>query len=185
MGRKAATNGSKECEMAYRETRRKGADWAHLVVLATLILGSFAPAAPGQEGVRLEGQIVDQGGGRIPGADIFIRDAVGTERFIKSDAEGNFAFLGLARGRYTMRVMAARFATYQNEKVTVSSARRTPLTIMLHIAPGSDQITVTTSDDYGLDGISPLLVLRGDALDVLPDAPDALEATLRVLAGGP
>src|SRR5262245_1432341 len=151
--------------------------------LAVFILVSFVLAALAQDAGRLEGQVVDQGGGRIPGADVILRDVGGIENSIKSDREGNFAFSGLAPGRYTVRVVASGFAPYQNERITVSAGGRTPLSIMLRVAPGSEQITVTTSDDSALERLNPTLTLRGAALDALPDSPGGLEAALRSLSG--
>src|SRR5918998_285895 len=82
----------------------------------------------------LRGQVTDELGGVVVGATVTATDAAGVERTAVTDEEGNYAFSALPPGRYTIRLVQAGFAPFENTAVEVTAGRTEPLNIVLTVA---------------------------------------------------
>ncbi len=133
----------------------------------------------------LRGQVTDELGGVVVGATVTATDAAGVERSATTDDEGLYAFTALPPGRYTIRVLQAGFAPFENTAVEVAAGRTEPLNIVLSVALEQEEVTVTAEEPIGTDPESNVgaVVLRGADLDALPDDPDDLAEALQALAG--
>ena len=154
--------------------------WALLVVF----LG--AAAVYGQQSqATLRGQVADALGGVVVGASVTAVDAAGVERAATTDEEGRYAIPSLAPGRYTVRVAAPGFTTYENAEVELTAGRTDPLDVVLTVAIEEEVVTVTAESDVTTDpeASASAVVLRGTDLDSLPDDPDGLAEALQALAG--
>ena len=69
----------------------------------------------------LRGQVLDELGGAIVGASVTAIDAKGTEKSAVTNDGGNYTINGLAPGKYTLRVVNAGFAMFENTEVEVVS----------------------------------------------------------------
>ncbi len=154
------------------------------VCVAVLFLGVSAAQAQQSLGT-LRGNVKDELGGVIIGAAVTASDAAGVEKTATTDEQGNYAFSGLAPGRYTVRILQEGFALYENLAVEVQAGRTDPLDIVLTVAIEQEEVTVTAEAPVGTEAESQAgaVVLRGEDLDALPDDPDDLSEALQALAG--
>jgi len=152
-----------------------------LAVLLVCITGTFAQQSSG----TLRGRVADEFGGLIVGATVTVADQNGVEKSATTDAEGNYSFPSLPPGRYTLHATAPGFAPFENTDVEVNAGRTVPLNITLNVAIEQAEVTITAEAPISTEpeNNAGALVLRGDALNALPDDPDDLADALQALAG--
>lgn len=153
---------------------------ASVILLATLSTATFAQGRLG-----LRGQISDEFGASVVGATVTLTDAAGAQKTATSNADGNYAFTGLAPGKYTIHANATGFATSEDATVDLTTARRDPLNISLKIATIETQVRVDANTPLSTETANNAnqQVLTGKDLEALPDDPDELAAALQALAG--
>lgn len=152
-----------------------------LAVLFVCLSTGFGQQSSG----TLRGRVADEFGGLIVGGTLTVADQNGVEKTATTDAEGNYSFPSLPPGRYTLRAVAPGFAAFENSEVEVTAGRTVPLNITLNVAIEQAEVTITTEApiDTEPENNAGALVLRGEALDALPDDPDDLADALQALAG--
>src|SRR5215213_1132760 len=117
------------------------------LALLTAVFCSFAVFAQQQSLGTLRGQVSDEFGGLIVGANVTVADASGVERAATTDDAGRYALTGLAPGRYTLRVVAAGFAEYENTEIEVAAGRTEPFNIALSVTIEQVEVTVAPEAD--------------------------------------
>src|SRR5689334_11834196 len=156
------------------------------IALCVLALGSAGIVFSQQRPGSLRGQVLDELGGAIVGASVTAIDAAGTEKSVVTNNAGTYTINGLAPGKYTLRVVNAGFATFENTEVEVASGKPEQLDITLKVAIEETKVTVA-ADSHELstepENNAGAVVLKGSDLDSLPDDPDDLAAALQALAG--
>ena len=150
------------------------------ILIFTLIGSTFA-----QTTGSLTGQVVDELGQIVVGANVIAVDSTGKEKTVISNGSGNFTINGLAPGKYTVRVTAANFSLYENTEVTISAGQSEELTVALTVQGVEEQVDVSNENQVSTDSENNLsaTVLKNEDLESLPDDPDELEAALQALAG--
>ena len=121
-----------------------------LSVLVSLL--SYAPGSWGQAQITtgtVQGNVADERGGAVSGASVEARNL--DTNFVRTettDADGHFAFLSLAPGRYELKVSQQGFATLiqQNVNLTVGSVITIPVT--MKVSSVTQQI-VAAAIEYG------------------------------------
>ncbi|HEX8475102.1 MAG TPA: carboxypeptidase regulatory-like domain-containing protein [Pyrinomonadaceae bacterium] len=155
-----------------------------LLILALCAPSLLATTSPQQQATGgLRGQVTDEFGGVIVGANVSVVDANGVEKSDTTDADGNFSINGLAPGRYIVRVVAGGFALYENAEVDVVAGRREALNIKLGVALEKEEVVVAGEAPLDATNNADAIVLKGKDLEALPDDPDDLAAALTALAG--
>jgi len=81
-----------------------------LCFVLMLALGVSNVSAQQSATGTLRGQISDEFGGVIVGANVTVVDAEGKQKAATTDSDGNFAVAALAPGKYIVRVIAVGFA---------------------------------------------------------------------------
>lgn len=155
-------------------------------ILLTLILSLCLAAASAQQRTgAIRGQVVDEFGGLIVGANVVVADGSGVEKTATTDAEGKYQINGLAPGRYTVRASAPNFALFEEKEVEVSAARTETFDIKLDVTIEKQEVEVAREAAVSTEpeNNAGAIVLRGADLDALPDDPDDLAAALLALAG--
>jgi hypothetical protein len=152
-----------------------------------LIIVCCAVVAFGQQGAgSLKGQVSDEFGGVIVGASVVAVNANGVEKTAATNGEGTFVLNGLAPGKYTVRITAPGFATYENAEVELAAGKTQPLNVTLKVTIDQQKVTVP-ADTVGVntepENNIGAIVLKGADLESLPDDPDDLAAALQALAG--
>ena len=112
----------------------------------------------------LRGQVTDELGGVVVGATVTATDAAGVERSATTNDEGLYAFSALPPGRYTIRVIQAGFAPFENAAVEVAAGRTEPLNIVLSVALEQEEVTVTAEEPIGTDPESNVGAAKGREL---------------------
>ena len=152
---------------------------------AVLLLACTLSVSAQQSSGTLRGQVADEFGGLIVGANVSVADQNGVEKTTTTDAEGNYAFPSLPPGRYTLTATAPGFATYENLEVEVTAGRTVPLNITLSVAIEQTEVTIEAESPISTEpeNNAGALILRGTDLEALPDDPDDLADALQALAG--
>ena len=151
-----------------------------IVLIATFAIAGFAQARAG-----LRGLVTDEFGAAIVGATVTLTDAAGAQKTTTTNADGNYAFTGLAAGKYKVHAIANGFAASDDAEVDVAATRRDPFNISLKIAAIETQVKIDASTPLSTDQSNNAnqTVISGRDLDALPDDPEELAAALQALAG--
>src|SRR5262245_17465389 len=145
-----------------------------IVAVLTFMAEAEAQSQSSKISGEISGEVRDQRGDLIAGAQISLKGAATSMRNAESDARGRFQFDGLTPGDYMLKVAAQGFAA-REERVTlvsVSASRR--LTITLYPAIRE---TIDVSDDRSVVSLDPdraagAQVLKEEQLRLAPDDPD-------------
>jgi len=155
--------------------------WQAFAMLLACVSIAFAQQSSG----TLRGRVADEFGGLIVGATVTVADQNGVEKSATTDAEGNYSFPSLPPGRYTLHASAPGFALFENTEVEVAAGRTVPFNITLSVAIEQAEVTITAEAPISTEpeNNAGAMVLRGEALNSLPDDPDDLADALQALAG--
>ena len=162
-------------------TRKKiGRVCALTVVTLVCCLSTHAQQGTGQ----VRGQVTDQAGAVIVGANVTVTGADGKQVSATTNNTGEYVISNLSPGKYAVLASEEGFAPYENADLTVGAGGRDTLNILLSVLLKEDVLVeagggVNTDADKGASEI----VLRGPELDALSDDPDQLAADLQSLIG--
>lgn len=153
------------------------------LILSLIGMNAVALAQAGGGGVR--GQVKDELGGAIVGANIVAVDSGGVEKTATTNEDGVYVLNNLAAGLYTVRAAAPGFAPFESQAVTVTNGQRTALDITLGITIEAEEVTVAAEPAVSSDpeNNAGAIVIRGEDLESLPEDPDELAEALQALAG--
>jgi len=117
-----------------------------LKLIAVLAVSSviFLPASFAQSNSGdVNGTVTDQSGAAILGSVITLTDqATGAVRKTTSDAQGNFSFLQLSVGGYTITATKEGFKTVSQKGVEVHAATVTTTKVELQVGAATETVTV-------------------------------------------
>jgi hypothetical protein len=157
-------------------------------LLGATALITLAMALPiqaiGQTG-ELRGEVLDPTGALVPAAEVMLSQ--GSSDFVThSDAGGQYIFLKVAPGSYSVSVTAVGFAPLSLSDVHIATSQVKVLNLSLRIAVQQQQLTVPGESEgvsINPDENASAMVLKGQGLDALSDDPDELQSELEALAG--
>ncbi|HEV2765312.1 MAG TPA: carboxypeptidase regulatory-like domain-containing protein, partial [Pyrinomonadaceae bacterium] len=170
---------------------------AACVALALLACAGSAHARQEPAAGSLRGQVTDELGGAVVGANVTLRavrdgaerdgknderSSANGERSAVTDAEGFYSFASLAPGRYRLRASARGFADSEGSELTVAPERATRADVRLRVVLGEEQVTVTAGARVEPQNNLNALVLAGRDLDSLPVGAGGLPAALHAIA---
>ncbi|HVE59847.1 MAG TPA: carboxypeptidase-like regulatory domain-containing protein, partial [Pyrinomonadaceae bacterium] len=156
-----------------------------LFAFISFLLLLISSSASAQQNGSLSGQVYDSLGAVVIGANVIAVDSNAKEKTTITNKEGIFAINGLAPGIYTVRVVAPKFALYEQAEVEVKAGEKQELTIALTIQAVNENVDVNGDGQIDNDpnNSAGQTVLKDKDLEALPDDPDELEAALQALAG--
>jgi hypothetical protein len=133
----------------------------------------------------ISGQVVDSLGAIVVGANVIAVDASAKEKSAVTNRQGEFSISGLAPGNYTVRVVATKFAFYEQADITVTAGESQVLTIALTVEGVQENVEIDGANQIDNDpnNSAGATVIKDKDLDALPDDPEELEAALQALAG--
>src|SRR5260370_3102375 len=109
------------------------------VSLVILLPFSFAQKTTGD----IDGTVTDQSGAVLPGCALTLTDqASGAGRKATSNAQGNYSFINLAVGTYTINATKEGFKALAQKDVEVHVATVATITLRLEIGAATEMVTV-------------------------------------------
>ncbi len=135
--------------MAFRANPWRTAAAIAIAALAVLAVGSLLYAQ--QLTGNIYGFVSDEQGGRLPGVSVTL-SGVGAPITLPTDARGEYRFLNLAPGRYTIAFELQGFSKVTKTDVTVAVGQNTQTSSVLKLSSVEATITV--------QGEAPLLETR-------------------------
>src|SRR5882724_6427685 len=108
-------------------------------VCAAPLFGQGASATYG----NIYGKVSDESGGALPGVSVTLSGG-GAARTATSGGQGEFRFLNLAPGSYTVKSELSGFSTVERTNVTVSLGSNTEVAVPMKIASVATTITVSS-----------------------------------------
>ncbi len=116
-------------------------------VIALGILALAVPTFLFADGTLLgtiQGRVLDEQGGGIPGVTVEIVSAErGLRRTLTTDATGSFVFLLLQPGRYTLRATLSGFQAVEKTANVVEANKTTTVEVTMRLAATAEEVTVT------------------------------------------
>ncbi len=145
----------------------------------------LADAARAQSAAVLRGRVTDETGAGISEARLMLTTADGKQHSVTAAADGEFIFVKISAGEYSLTAEANGFQNFTAIKVRVPAAEA--LTIVLKVAAVSIE-TEIKADDIGVSvepdqNLNQLVIDEEMAMDLLPDNEDDLREYLDALAG--
>src|SRR5438094_7169620 len=116
----------------------------HITLLLSVL--GISPAFPQSPstGAQLTGTRTNPTGAVVPGATVTLRsDTPGVEQSTTADASGQYAFLLVPAGQYTLTVEAAGFSKLTNTGIILTVGQVASLPISLQLAGVTAEVTVT------------------------------------------
>src|SRR5713226_8154899 len=92
----------------------------------------------------VQGDVLDEKGGSVAGATVEAKNLA--TNFVQTDttnADGHFAFLSLAPGRYTLTISKSGFATVLQQNVNLTVGQTLAIPVTMKVSSVSQQIVVT------------------------------------------
>lgn len=113
------------------------------VLLAVALAFLVVPAAFAQTTGRVDGVAVDDQGAALPGVTVTLSSpSLQGERIQVTDAEGQFRFLALVPGDYTLRASLEGFTPLEQSGISVQLSRT--VSLQLQMSPGfGEEVTVS------------------------------------------
>jgi hypothetical protein len=137
---------------------------------------------------EIRGLVSDPSGAVVAGAEVSVTTAKGETLQATSDMLGNYKVLGVPAGKFSLSVRAEGFSEFTLPLLRIAPGEVRQLDIALRIATHEEQVTVESEAPEPTLDVSPesnasATVLKGEALEALPDDPDELLQDLQALAG--
>ncbi|MBX7219894.1 MAG: carboxypeptidase regulatory-like domain-containing protein [Blastocatellia bacterium] len=163
-------------------------NWLRLALGCALVVCLAAVTAQAQQNrrnVALRGQVLDESGAGLAGAEVTAIDGGGKETQVIASEKGDFEFRVLPEGDYILKVAVPGFANYQSQTVKIGGGPVAPLVIKMSVGNVVEQVTVDASSPLTLsnENNASALTFKGKDLEALPDDPDELASALQELAG--
>src|SRR5262245_46789062 len=118
----------------------------HLALLFALGSVLILPVEAQINSASLTGQVTDGNGGAVAGATVTAQNkATNVTQSVVTDAGGNYIFVTLPVGTYSVTVEAKSFRKAVNESVTFQVAQKARLDFTLQIGALEETVSVTTN----------------------------------------
>jgi hypothetical protein len=150
-----------------------------LFLLATLIA---APAWAQTQLGTLFGTVTDTSGAVVPGAEVSVENvSTGLKRDGRTDKTGEYQLMGLATGRYTLRVQKEGFQTEVREGIVLSPGAAIGINLSLVVGKLSVHVTVEAGVPSGDTTTTVEGMITERSLAALPlDGRDLFKAAILV-----
>jgi len=133
----------------------------------------------------LRGQVTDPSGAAVTGATVLVTTPAGVAT-ATTNRDGIFEVTGLAPGKYSVKVIATGFTTFEKPDTEIAAGETQKLNVALTIEVQEEKVQVTDSTtqvDVNPANNAGMVVMQGKDLEALSDDPDELQSELQALAG--
>jgi hypothetical protein len=161
--------------------------WLALVIpVLALLLAAPVPTYAQRFTAELNGTVVDESGGVIPGADVvLINENSRTEYRSVTNADGFFAFSAVQAGTYTVQVSLQGFSTYEVTGIPLNAGdSRSLRDLPLKVAALAETVSVTAEVQLTpLNSGEKSTTLTSDVIENIPIVSSSAAELLRILPG--
>src|SRR5215469_15635080 len=120
--------------------RFQGCAWQFTILLALCGAGLAQSSS-----TSLHGAVTDPSGGVVVGANIILsNDATKTQRTATTGQQGEYQFLALPPGTYTLSVNAKGFRNYQQTELQLLVNTPATMNVALKVGAATENVTVTS-----------------------------------------
>ena len=141
---------------------------AALGLVAVLFLGNAPAFAQSTYGTIL-GTVTDASGAVIPNVQVTVQhQATGEQRTAPTDNSGDYLFVNMDPGTYTITASAPNFTTVKNEGVILPARETVRSDFKLQVQSASQQIVVTSQQDVVTGDLTESSSMTGRNIDTLP-----------------
>lgn len=139
-----------------------------LGLAAVLFLGNIPTYAQSTYGTIL-GTVTDATGAVVPNAKIDVQNqATGVDRSSPTDSNGDYLFVNLDPGTYTITASAPNFNTVKNEGVILPARESVRSDFKLQIQSATQQIVVTSQQEVVSVDLTASSSMSGNEIESLP-----------------
>jgi hypothetical protein len=144
--------------------------WQAVVLgLAAVLLLSNAPASAQSTYGTILGTVTDSTGAAVPAASVDVQDqATGVQQTATTDGSGDYRFVNLDPGTYTITASATNFATVKNEGIVLPARETVRSDFKLPLKTMSQQIVVTSKQEVVSEDLTASSSMSGKEIDSLP-----------------
>jgi vitamin B12 transporter len=114
--------------------------WVVAVGLLSLLLAGVAAA---QSFGSIKGEVSDEQGAKISGAEVRLRSLSGNELSTTTGSDGSFSLTNVTPGQYLIEVKAKGFSDFASEEIMVDRGPTRMLAFKLRVAGISESVIVT------------------------------------------
>jgi carboxypeptidase family protein len=94
----------------------------------------------------IQGTVVDEKGGAVPDANVGVKNLdTNLSKTTTTGSEGQYQFLALPPGRYTVTISKAGFATIVAENAVLTVGQTMSLPVTVKVSAAAEQITITAT----------------------------------------
>src|ERR1700719_3696626 len=157
-----------------------------LFFVAILLCVNFTAGAQVPTTGTLRGQVIDPSGSTVSGAAVLLTAPNGNSVDSVTNKDGIYAFKNLAPGSYEIKAVAAGFAMFDKNGVSLAAGQSLRMDIPLTLEVQQQKVEVNSSStqvDVSPQNNANSIVLQGKDLEALSDDPDELSSELQALAG--
>jgi hypothetical protein len=168
-----------------RKTVKQKSGCNGVLILALAMLMSWKCPAQTQTGV-ISGQVMDPSGAAMVGATLLLTTPSGASMDTTTNREGVYEFKNLAPGNYEIKAVAAGFAMFDKNVISLAPGQTLRIDIPLTLEIEKEKVEVnssTTQVDVSPQNNANSITLQGKDLEALSDDPDELASELQALAG--
>src|SRR5882724_9750528 len=117
----------------------------------------------------IQGTVLDEQGGVVPGANVEVKNAdTNFSRTLTTDGDGRFVFLQLSSGRYTLTVSKQGFATIIQENLDLTVGQAISLSLSMKVSRLEEKITITAAPTIDTVKTESSSTLNGLSVSNLP-----------------
>ena len=139
------------------------------ILAALIIVVSLSTRATGQStyGV-IQGTVTDASGSVVPNAEVQARNqATDVSQTTHTDSQGDYLFVNMDPGSYTITISAQRFTTVKNEGVILPARETVRSDFKLEVQSMSQQIVVTSQQEVVSEDLTQSSSMSGQEIDSL------------------
>src|SRR5271157_5976457 len=148
---------------------RSGRKCLPILAAITFVIGLSAQALGQSTYGVLVGTVTDNSGSVIPNAGVEARNqATGVTQTTHTNSGGDYVFVNMDPGSYTITVSAQSFAVEKNESVVLPARETVRSDFKLQVQSMSQQVVVTSRQEVVSEDLTQSSSMSGKEIDSLP-----------------
>ncbi len=153
--------------------------------LSLFMLALALHGAAAQDAASVTGVITDPSGALIPRATVVLHPQNGPDRTVQTTRDGRYSFPLEPGVQATLTVQAKGFTPLTTDLVSIGKPIHLDLKLAVQVEAQEVEVAADTGDSTDPNRNGDAILLKGEAIDQLPQDPTELQQQLTALAGSP